>query len=97
MEELNNTEEEIIEESLPEGEKTKEDHHNFPTQAVLTIRAIVGIYVVYLAYQIITSDSEITPWMWGAVGLFIVAGSGLVVMSVKRFICGEYVGGKKDK
>ena len=97
MEELNNTDEEMKEESVKEEEQTPEKHNNFPTQAVLTIRAIVGIYVVYLAYQIITSDSEITPWMWGAVGLFIVAGTGLVVMSVKRFICGEYVGGKKDK
>ena len=69
---------------------------NYPTQAVLTIRAIVGAYVLYLAYQIITSDNEVTPLMWAAVGLFIVAGSGLVIMSVKHFICGEYEGGKKD-
>lgn len=69
---------------------------NYPTQAVLTIRAIVGGYVLYLAYQIITSDSKVTVPMWLAVGLFIVAGSGLVIMSVKHFICGEYEGGKKD-
>ncbi len=69
---------------------------NYPTQAVLTIRTIVGAYVVYLAYQIMTSGNEITIPMWAAVALFIVAGSGLVIMSVKHFICGEYEGGKKD-
>ncbi len=87
------TKEEIIpEETAPEEEKKS----NYPTQVVLTIRTIVGAYVAYLAYQIITSDSEITPFLWVAVIIFIIAGVGLVVMSVKHFICGEYEGGKKD-
>ena len=77
-------------------EAAAENKNNFLTQGVLTIRAIVGIYVLYLAYQIITSDGEKTPLIWAAVALFIVAGSALVIMSVKHFICGEYVGGKKD-
>lgn len=68
----------------------------WPTQTVLTIRAIVGGYVMYLAYQIITSGNEITPLMWAAVALFIVAGGFLVGMSVKHFICGEYEGGRGD-
>ena len=75
---------------------SEENKNNFPTQAVLTIRAIVGIYVLYLAYQIITSDSEKTPFMWVAVGIFIIAGIGLTAMSIKHFVCGEYQGGKKD-
>ncbi|MCR5686460.1 MAG: hypothetical protein K6G58_00300 [Lachnospiraceae bacterium] len=66
------------------------DNNNYPSQTVLTIRAIVGGYVMYLAYQIITSDSELTPLMWAAVILFIVAGAGLIIMSVKHFICKEY-------
>ena len=69
----------------------------YPTQVVLSIRAIVGGYLMYLAYQIITSDSEITTLMWIAVGIFILAGAALVIMSVKHFICGEYEGGKKDE
>lgn len=69
---------------------------NYPTQVVLTIRTIVGAYVIYLAYQIITSDEEVTGWMWAAVALFIVAGAALVIMSVKHFIMGEYEGGKRD-
>ena len=85
------------EEIKPEEDKeTKGSKNNYPTQIVLTIRTIVGAYVMYLAYQIITSDSEVTPFMWAAIVLFIVAGAGLVIMSVKRFITGEYEGGKKD-
>ncbi len=78
-------------------EKNDNNNKNYPSQTVLTIRAIVGGYVIYLAYQIITSKSETTPLMWAAIVLFIVAGSALVIMSVKHFICGEYEGGKKDE
>ena len=81
---------------LTEEEEKEPGKTNFPTQMNLTIRAIVGGYVVYLAYQIITSKSEMTPLMWAAVAVFIVAGVGLVAMSVKHFVCGEYEGGKKD-
>ena len=77
----------------PEEEK---GGSRFPTQTVLTIRTIVGAYVLYLAYQIITSDNEVTIPMWVAVAVFIVAGVALVIMSIKHFICGEYEGGKKD-
>ena len=70
--------------------KTEEDENNYPSQTVLTIRAIVGGYVLYLAYQIITSENEVTPLMWAAVVLFIVAGAGLIIMSIKHFICKEY-------
>ncbi len=78
------------------AEEQKEPEKNYPTQMNLTIRGIVGGYVAYLAYQIVTSKSEMTPLMWVAVAVFIFAGVGLVALSVKHFICGEYEGGKKD-
>ena len=68
----------------------EEETNNYPTQTVLTIRAIVGGYVLYLAYQIITSGNDITPFMWIAVAIFILAGAGLIIMSIKHFICKEY-------
>ncbi len=74
----------------------KENRSKYPTQLVLTIRTIVGAYVIYLAYQIITSDGAKSIPIWAAVILFIVAGSALVIMSVKHFILGEYEGGRKD-
>lgn len=82
-------------EAVAEQEETTKSP--YPTQVVLSIRAIVGGYLVYLAYQIITSGNEINIPMWIAVGIFIVAGAALVIMSVKHFICGEYEGGKKDE
>lgn len=69
---------------------------NYPTQVVLTIRAIVGAYVFYLAYQIVTSGNELSIPMWIAVIVFFVAGAGLVIMSIKHFICKEY-SGKEDE
>ncbi len=89
--------EELDPEPEAEPEPDKPSGSAYPTQVVLTIRTIVGGYLVYLAYQIITSGNEISTWMWAAVILFIVAGAALVVMSVKHFICGEYEGGKKDE
>ena len=86
VEELDNT----VSENSDEGKRS------YPTQVVLTIRMIVGIYVFYLAYQIVTSPDELSILMWVFVVLFFIAGAGLVVMSVKHFICGEYEGGKKD-
>ena len=77
-------------------EASDEKSRNYPTQAALIIRAIVGGYVAYLAYQIATSKSEVTPVMWAAVAIFTVAGVGLVAMSVKHFVCGEYEGGSRD-
>ena len=101
---MENTENEIIEtgsveieESANAGPEQEEAKgKTYPTQTVLTIRAIVGGYVMYLAYQIATSENEVTPWMWAAVALFVIAGGFLVGMSVKHFICGEYEGGRGD-
>ena len=83
-------------ETITETDTDASKSKRYPPQMSLTIRAIVGAYVLYLAYQIATSDSEVTIPMWIAVGVFVVAGAGLVIMSIKHFICGEYEGGKKD-
>ena len=85
---------EITEMTDPKEENEKKK--KYPSQAVLTIRAIVGAYVFYLAYQIVTSESTKSIPIWIAVVIFFAAGAGLVIMSVKHFICGEYEG-KKDE
>ena len=94
LETIENTEIEQIDENTDADKDT--GRSNYPTQLALGIRAIVGAYVLYLAYQIITSDNEVTVPMWIAVAVFIVAGVALVIMSVKHYISGEYEGGKKD-
>ena len=88
--------EEPAEEVVDDSEQTESPHGKYPTQTVLTIRTIVGAYVLYLAYQIITSKDEISIPIWIGVAVFLIAGTGLVIMSIKHFICGEYEGGKKD-
>ena len=90
---------EIVEETSEAAKEIPDDDNggkSYPTQALLAIRALVGGYVLYLAYGLFTSKDELTPLMWGAAIVFIVAGVALIVLSVKRFICGEYEGGKKD-
>ena len=90
------TEGEVVEdageESAAEGKKS-----SYPTQVALGIRAVVGAYVVYLAYQLFTSKNEMTPVMWAAAVLFIVAGVALIGFSIKHYVCGEYEGGRQDK
>ena len=81
---------------MDNNDNAEKEKKNYPTQMALTIRAIVGGYLVYLAYQLITSESETTPLIWAAIAVFIIAGAGLVIMSVKHYIAGEYEGGKKD-
>lgn len=93
---MDNNEVNIVEEAETEELDKDNKKKSYPTQLVLTIRTIVGVYVVYLAYQIITSGDEKSIPIWAAVVLFIVVGSGLAIMSIKHFICGEYEGGKKD-
>ena len=92
---MNETENEVTENEVIENE-TVENKKSYPTQTLLAIRALVGGYVLYLAYGLFTSKDELTPVMWGAAILFIVAGVALVVLSIKHFISGEYEGGKKD-
>ena len=92
VEPVETVEGEIVETEQKENRGGK----SYPTQTLLAIRALVGGYVLYLAYGLFTSKDELTPLMWGAAIVFIVAGVALVVLSIKRFICGEYEGGKKD-
>ncbi len=75
----------------------QEKKNSYPTQVALGIRAVVGAYVIYLAYQLFTSKNEMTPVMWAAAVLFIVAGTALIGFSIKHYVCGEYEGGRRDK
>ena len=88
---------ETVEETAVTTDTGKEEERSkYPTQALLVIRAVVGAYVFYMAYGIVTSGKEISTLMWAAVALFFTAGAALVILSIKHFICGEYEGGKKD-
>lgn len=68
----------------------------YPTQLVLTIRAIVGGYVLYQSYQILTSGDEKSLLMYLLTGVLIIGGVLILGTAIKQFVRGEYEGGKAD-
>ena len=69
-----------------------------PNQSMLAIKAVLGGYLVYLAYDIMSTEI-LTGQRIGIILfciLFVIAGSILVITTVRSFIKGEYIGGKAD-
>lgn len=67
------------------------------TQAVLSIRVLVGAYVIYMAYGILTSGNDKSIFMILAAILLGIAGAILVALSGLQLMRGQYAGGKADK
>lgn len=69
-----------------------------PNQSMLFLKGLIGGYLVYLAYDIISTEilAEARIGIIVAAGLFVLAGIVLVITTVRTFIRGEYVGGKAD-
>ena len=84
------TETEIVTEDNTEKKKS------YPTQMMLAIRALVGGYVLYLAYGLIRSGDEKTPLIYAFIVLFVIAGILLIALSIRHYIRGEYEGGSSD-
>ena len=69
-----------------------------PNQSMLAIKAVLGGYLVYLAYDVMSTEiltgprSGITLFCI----LFVIAGVMLLFSTIRSFIRGEYVGGKAD-
>ena len=68
----------------------------YPSQVVLTIRVIVGGYVLYLMYQVMGSGDEKSIWMYLVVAILTLIGGAFAVVSLKMLIMGQYEGGKRD-
>lgn len=69
-----------------------------PNQSMLMIKAVLGGYLVYLAYDIMSTEILTGPRigiMMFCV-LFVIAGMILVITTIRSFIRGEYIGGKAD-
>ena len=69
----------------------------YPTQLVLTIRVIVGAYVLYSVYEVMTSGEDKSLWMYLAVAFIAIAGTIILGWALKMLICGQYEGGKADE
>lgn len=69
-----------------------------PNQSMLAIKAVLGGYLVYLAYDVMSTEILTGPRLGITLFciLFVIAGIVLVITTVRSFIKGEYIGGKAD-
>jgi hypothetical protein len=69
-----------------------------PNQSMLAIKAVLGGYLVYLAYDVMSTEILTGPRIGIILFciLFVVAGIVLLFSTIRSFIKGEYVGGKAD-
>lgn len=76
----------------------KEKKKYLPNQSMLAIKAVLGGYLVYLAYDIMSTEILMGPRVGITIFciLFVIAGVFLVITTVRSFIRGEYIGGKAD-
>ncbi|MDE7199666.1 MAG: hypothetical protein K2O15_12405 [Lachnospiraceae bacterium] len=65
------------------------------TKVGLTLRILVAVYVLYLAYGLIQGFGETTGndriLIAIAIGIFLVAGGAILILSAKKLIRKEYV------
>ena len=76
----------------------KEKKKYLPNQSMLAIKAVLGGYLVYLAYDIMSTEILTRPRIGITLFcvLFVIAGIFLVITTIRSFIKGEYIGGKAD-
>jgi len=69
-----------------------------PNQGMLFLRGTVGVYLMYLAYDLLRDESKTAPRMTIIIFsiIFAVAGAVIVFGIVRTWIRGEYIGGKAD-
>jgi hypothetical protein len=79
-------------------QKEKKQNKYLPNQSMLAIRVVLGGYLVYLAYDIISLEmlTVLRIEVILLAMLFGVAGLILVIITLRSFIKGEYIGGKAD-
>lgn len=65
---------------------------------MLAIKAVLGGYLVYLAYDVMSTEILTGPRIGITLFciLFVIAGVMLLFSTIRSFIRGEYVGGKAD-
>lgn len=81
------------------NDQNKKDKKTYlPTQAMLILRGSIGVYLMYLAYELFRDESKVAPRMIVIVFsiVFMVAGAIIFVGIIRKYIRGEYVGGKAD-
>jgi len=69
-----------------------------PNQAMLFLRGLIGVYLIHQAIELIRDESQTVPRMGIMIFavIFIIGGAGIVLLVIRSFMKGEYVGGKAD-
>lgn len=75
--------------------------NKLPNQLLLTCRALVGGYLIYLAKELLDGINSPDNGSSGvviiaAIIIFIICGFIFLYASVRNFVIGRYVGGKLD-
>lgn len=70
------------------------------TKVGLTLRILVAVYVLYLAYGLIQNFGENTGndriFIAIAIGVFLIAGGAILIISAKKLIRKEYVDANEE-
>lgn len=84
-------------------ESARDDNHNRrkgDTKVGLTLRIVVAAYVLYLAYDLIRDFGKSTGndqvFIAIAIGVFLIAGGAILILSVKKLIRKEYVDANEE-
>ncbi|MDE6404175.1 MAG: hypothetical protein K2M20_00820 [Lachnospiraceae bacterium] len=96
--------ENLAEKELPEVQKAADgekgngnsnNRKNRDTRVGLTLRILVSVYVLYLAYGLIQGFGDTTGndriFIAAAIVVFVAAGGAILILSAKKLIKKEYV------
>lgn len=76
------------------------NRRNGDTKVGLTLRIIVAVYVLYLAYGLIQDFGKNTGndriFIAIAIGIFLIAGGAILILSAKKLIKEEYIDGSEE-
>lgn len=85
---------------MDDQKKNKKERSGLPTHRGLIFRTVAGVYLIYLAYSILTNAGEVAGTekivFVLAVAIFVVIGAVIIISSLRAMQRGEYEGGAAD-
>lgn len=86
--------------AAPGGEDPADHKRNGDTRVGLTLRVVVAAYVLYLAYGLVQGFGETSGneriLIAVAIGVFVIAGGAILILSVKKLIGKEYIDAEEN-
>ncbi len=82
------------------GDGVNNNRKKGDTKMSLTLRILVAVYVLYLAYGLIQGFGETSGndriLIAVAIGIFLAGGGAILILSVRKLIRKEYVDANED-